>query len=941
MPITIPPAYGFQPVNDIVAASQVQATALGGGMTKDLDRVLSQTSISSQAQSMALGQLTLAIGNLSASVNRLNSLLPGSGLANIPTHFAPSSIASFQPPMPSYAFGNMGTGVGSVAGAFSRLPSGQDINSRIFQGMGIGFAAGPAIMGGLGSPGFGYTQMLRSAVGGMPGGFEAPFGGVLMRDRSFLSLLFQAGVGPGLPGMAQYGGPVIQEAAKEELGRKLKRGLFGAAGAGTELGAGMLGASLAGGGLIGGTLGFMAGGGVAGAALAPLAGTAMEMAGLGETGETLRMGAPRIMQGRRGQRFSGRELADMSTFLVKRAAEDPVLRQTDMQQILAGSIENDLFLGVRNVKDFKNRMEQLINANKEIARTFHTNFREASRVIGEFRNMGFDPTQAAGLTGRVGALADVAGMRRMDVLQFGQQGAEIARAQGAPMQAGFRVGMESIAAARTAAGYLPAATLGEIGGTRGLGQTLTQATMQHVMSPYGQSQLAAGMISGRPGALGGMGFGAGGIFETMGAAAQNLGSREGIMQFYASRARMTRRRARDPLAMTEDVGNTAIRLIQQQGMEVNEDTMVGFLSSGAVTGTQMSEDQARAIWTTHRRMPEIKKERDASEFLEAQRTALARRYEETSTLSRVGRWAGTGLAGAGEAVVDIFGIGGGIRGGVAAESPGEYRRGITTADIQTVLGKRKETALARSIRTHGEEVGREDPQKRKAAEGRLVAILQEAVKRSKDPKEQADYLRSQLGGGVRGMNIGLLSIIDDLSKGTQIDLGDIRTAREEVTGQASIAGLQELVAQRAEQGGTTAGNVTAHAARRGMPALFRSLLGTATAPVDAGEQESRLQTIAGALSPEAVENIRRVQRSEQPQGLSLEGAMPKDRREQLAAIFAEEGKQKATAARTRGGGLAGDATQEEREEALRGDTAEVLQNLVKTSQALLTRAERL
>lgn len=586
----------YSAASELSSAARIMQMSQGG--VSNQTQAIAAMAQQQQQQSQQIAQL---ISGLSFNISQLSSAVAQSvGAQRAASLATPPLVQSTGGFMPG-GFGHSGMSAFNPMPMMSALGGGAMAAGRLFAGganlamRGIGYAGGamasPFLGGQYMGPGagqmmgtFGNAGFARSFAGGMglnmglrPGQFA--MGTEAAADRAG----FKAGeiaIGAGA-GIMNLGGSVIGG-----LGRM--GGLAGGLG-------GMLGGALGGQmGPVGGALGTIGGTALGGFAMGGPAGAAAALAGLAITkaveatvgkivekaGEIRGSGE---MFGRNAFRMGGsRRMSqvDRTQFGVgmsKMATEDLTYNMQDLQEIMAGGIENDMFRGVNGARQAQQRMRELKDTVKTISQTLGTSIRESMDVMNSMQGLGIAPSgqMSAILSG-----STIQGMTRGEALQGSMSFSNRFAGTGFQGRGLFNLGTQSQGLGQTAMrmGLLSSEQIAAVGGRQGVGQVMGNVTMGLAQSGLGTMNMAAAMRRGHGGVSG----------NAMSALSQagGAGGASDLVDFAANKSELMRDAINDPAFRLNMLAQVSSIADQFAGQGTKKNRMKLALKSFGIDGAE-------------------------------------------------------------------------------------------------------------------------------------------------------------------------------------------------------------------------------------------------------------------------------------------------------------------------------------------------------------------
>lgn len=108
---------------------------------------------------------------------------------------------------------------------------------------------------------------------------------------------------------------------------------------------------------------------------------------------------------------------EVSGFL-RDLADEEFLDDPDMMQILEGASQNNLLKSVRDVKSFKEKFSQVVDAVKEISVTMNASLEEATAFMGELERRGISTTDAPMIAAQTKVMSSMLGISTQEGSQL-------------------------------------------------------------------------------------------------------------------------------------------------------------------------------------------------------------------------------------------------------------------------------------------------------------------------------------------------------------------------------------------------------------------------------------------------------------------------------------------------------------------------------------------
>jgi hypothetical protein len=215
--------------------------------------------------------------------------------------------------------------------------------------------------------------------------------------------------------------------------------------------------------------------------------------------EQLRAGSFRFISGNspdvdrsRGRGFSMEAQRRVANSIQDMETQDLRYSMTEYRQVLESGMQNDMFSGTRDVKDFQDKFKGLIENVKTITSTLHTSLKEGVEVIRGFRDMGItDSGTVNSMVLRSEVMGRASGRTGMEMMAIGQQGAELFRGTGISMQRGFELNQMNVQAIRQGMeqGTLSRETVAQAGGELAFAQRQTASALSSFQTTIGRGML--------------------------------------------------------------------------------------------------------------------------------------------------------------------------------------------------------------------------------------------------------------------------------------------------------------------------------------------------------------------------------------------------------------------------------------------------------------------
>jgi len=153
-----------------------------------------------------------------------------------------------------------------------------------------------------------------------------------------------------------------------------------------------------------------------------------------------------------GRGFSSAQKGNIGQFMSTTAERDIFTSLPELTNIMQGGAEMGAFQGVRDVQQFKQRFNTMLNSLKEISKTLGTTLEEAQQFTREMQQIGvFSPTQQIQTAQQIQGLSATSGIGMQQLMQFGGQTGNIMnRALGADRAVSAQAGVRMLAGIGTA-----------------------------------------------------------------------------------------------------------------------------------------------------------------------------------------------------------------------------------------------------------------------------------------------------------------------------------------------------------------------------------------------------------------------------------------------------------------------------------------------------------
>lgn len=284
-----------------------------------------------------------------------------------------------------------------------------------------------------------------------------------------------------------------------------------------------------------------------------------------------------------------------------------------------------LLEGARSADEFEQTFKKLKQGVQRVMEVMGTTFEEGTKLMKDFRNAGVDPMQGVNMIDQGRLTSAQFGNNFKEGHASGMQTAMAMRGTGFSMGAGYQMGQYASGMAQTIyeGNYLDDKTMFNIGGQRGVQQSLQRSSMRFMESPQFTSMMMAAQGQGG-------GFNPQTVMQTLSgergsmanarAAGQNMSSLGDILSFRANnRSQFSELMENNPGALPTLQVRSVMDLARRAGQDPQSMTQNELAEFAGMTGIN-TPDEFRANMAAAEALPETLGRREVEE----RRTAEAR-----------------------------------------------------------------------------------------------------------------------------------------------------------------------------------------------------------------------------------------------------------------------------------------------------------------------------
>jgi hypothetical protein len=158
-----------------------------------------------------------------------------------------------------------------------------------------------------------------------------------------------------------------------------------------------------------------------------------------------------------------------------------------------------LFNAVTSAEDYASNLKQLTKMSTRVSEILRSSLDDSIKVLGQLRQQGFNsPSQLLSAASGLRMYGAAAGMTPVEMLEFQDMGAQMARRAGLPTAAGAQNAAFTAAFVRSGvgAGVISPTAVAQAGGSAALTQGIVSFQNQVLQSGYGRAVMGASMTPG-------------------------------------------------------------------------------------------------------------------------------------------------------------------------------------------------------------------------------------------------------------------------------------------------------------------------------------------------------------------------------------------------------------------------------------------------------------